>query len=94
MRLEPLHFAFRLFSLLHGFLTCGTLLGDDFLEVEIHRHFLARGNPDDALVGFVGSRQLDENGISAGLQMGNNVVSVLVCFCIRLNTLVANSLDT
>ena len=93
MGFEPFHLAFGLFRFLHCFWIRGALLGGNFLKVEVHGNFLARGNPHYSFVGFVGSRQLDENGISPRLQMGNNVVPILVRLYIRLDALIADSLD-
>src|SRR6266481_3359458 len=45
VRFKPLHFAFRFLRFFHLFLSCGSLLGDDVLEVKVDLRVFAAGYP-------------------------------------------------
>src|SRR5260370_12856543 len=91
--LEPLHFTLSFLSFFHLFLSCGALLGDDLLEIEIDSRFLATLHPALDLVGrlfVVGRREYHKYGINARAQVSQTKFASAIPLALLLSALIAH----
>src|ERR1700694_1335327 len=93
MCLEPLHFALRLFRLLHLFLCRSALLANNVLEVEIDFRVFTTLN---SALGLIGSlfvirwREYDKKGVDARTQIRQAKFASAICLDLLLCALVTD----
>src|SRR6266478_5452343 len=92
VRFKPLHFAFRFFRFFYLFLSCGSLLGDDVLEVKVDLRVFTAGYPAFDFVWrllIIRRGEYDEYGVNARAHVRQAEFASAIRLALLLRALVA-----